>query len=333
MARLIVRPLTIWNSRFQVLNMTIDLVVTDLPITITHDLCHQSYDLCHQSYDRSTIGPSFQHFSIAGRAMLFADDLVSCDPDRQMMEVRLERWRECMEKNGLKVSRAKTQHLQTTEETDPVGMKNYMETEMVNLPTVQSFKYLGSTIDRRGGASKDVESRVTKAWSKWRELSGVICDKKVPTKLKILIYQTVIRPTLLYGCETWPMSVKDERRMATTEMRMVRWAMGVSLLEHRRNEEILEEAKVEQIATVMRRRRLEWFGHVKRRDETENNRAVVDMKMEGKRPRGRPKLRWKDTVKRDMKAWRIKEEWATDREKWRSLCKTRYPAQGDGGKR
>ena len=67
-ARLIVRPLTIWNSRFQVLNMTIDLVATDLPLAITHDLCHPSYDLCHQSYDRSTIGPSFQHFSIAGRS-------------------------------------------------------------------------------------------------------------------------------------------------------------------------------------------------------------------------------------------------------------------------
>ena len=61
-ARLIVRPLTIWNSRFQVLNMTIDLVATDSPLAITHDLCHQSYDLCHQSYDRSTIGLSFQHF-------------------------------------------------------------------------------------------------------------------------------------------------------------------------------------------------------------------------------------------------------------------------------
>ena len=46
------------------------------------------------------------------------------------------------------------------------------------------------------------------------------------------------------------------------------------------------------------------------------------MKMEGKRPRGRPKLRWKDTVKRDMKAWSIKEEWTTDHEKWRSLCMT-----------
>ena len=68
-----------------------------------------------------------------------------------------------MEKNGLKVSRAKTEHQQTTEETDPVGMKSYMETDMVNLPTIQSFKFLGSTIDRRGGASKDVEIRVAKA--------------------------------------------------------------------------------------------------------------------------------------------------------------------------
>ena len=109
--------------------------------------------------------------------------------------------------------------------------------------------------------------------------------------------------------------------------------MGASLLDHRRNEDILEEARVVPIAMVMRRRRREWFGHVKRRDETENIRAVAEMKMEGKRPRGRTKLLWNDTVRRDLKAWKIKEEWATDRERWKSLCKTRYPAQRDGGER
>ena len=56
-ARLIVRPLTIWNSRFQVLNMPIDLVATDLPLAITHYLCDQSYDLCGQSYVLSSICP------------------------------------------------------------------------------------------------------------------------------------------------------------------------------------------------------------------------------------------------------------------------------------
>ena len=93
---------------------------------------------------------------------------------------------------------------------------------MVNLPTVQSFTYLGSTIDRGGGTSKYVDNRVTKACSKWKELSGVICDKKIPKQLQLLIYQTVLRPTLPYGCGTWPMSVEDETRMATTDMRMVR---------------------------------------------------------------------------------------------------------------
>ena len=67
------------------------------------------------------------------------------------------------------------------------------------------------------------------------------------------------------------------------------------------------------IAMAMRRRKLEWFRHIKR-DETENIRAVVKMKMDGKRPRGRPKLRWKYTVRRELKDWNIREEWATDSE-------------------
>ena len=96
---------------------------------------------------------------------------------------------------------------------------------------------------------------------------------------------------------------------------------------------MLEEAKVEPLATVMRLRRTEWFGHIKRRDETEYIRAVAEMKMEGKRPRGSPKLRWYDTVRRDQKAWKIKEGWATDRERWKHLCTTRYPEQAYGGER
>ena len=94
--------------------------------------------------------------------------------------------------------------------------------------------------------------------------------------------------------------------------------------------EILVEARVEPIAMVMRRRRLEWFGHVKRRDDTENIREVVELKMEGKGPRGRPKLRWKDTARRDLKAWNIREEWATDtgREIWKRSLQDPLPRTG-----
>ena len=71
------------------------------------------------------------------------------------------------------------------------------------------------------------------------------------------------------------------------------------------------------------------YVHHKMGFDTEHIRAVAKMRMESKRPKGRPRLRRKDTVRRDLKAWKIKEEWATDRERWKGLCKTRYPTQGD----
>ena len=94
----------------------------------------------------------------------------------------------------------------------------------------------------------------------------------------------------------------DELRRAMEERGLKISRNNTEYLGTTKNEDILEETKVEAIATVMRRRRLEWFGHVKRRGEAENIRAVAEMKMEGKRPRGRPQLRWKDTVRRDLKA-------------------------------
>ena len=57
---------------------------------------------------------------------------------------------------------------------------------------------------------------------------------------------------------------------------------------------------MEPTAKVMRRRRRVWFWHVKRRYDTEHITAVVELKMERMRPRGRPTLRWKDTVRREF---------------------------------
>ena len=50
--------------------------------------------------------------------------------------------------------------------------------------------------DAEGGPTTDWKNRVRQAWNKWREVTGVIRDKKVPVKLKHKIYKTVIRPTM-----------------------------------------------------------------------------------------------------------------------------------------
>ena len=64
-------------------------------------------------------------------------------------------------------------------------------------------------VNRRRG-TKTVRARVSAAWGKWRDLSGVISDKNMPRKLKTKLYTTVIRPLLLYGAECWTVKKKKE---------------------------------------------------------------------------------------------------------------------------
>ena len=155
--------------------------------------------------------------------------------------------------------------------------------------------------DAEGGTTTECKNRVRLAWNKWREVTGVIYDKKVPVKLKHKIYKTVIRPTMPYGAECWTIKKKDEMLMNKTEMRMLRWIPGVSLREHKRNEEIREAATVQPIATHLMQKRLRWHGHVRRRDESRMTRTVLGMLVEGVRPRGRPAFRYMDTFKRYIK--------------------------------
>jgi hypothetical protein len=56
---------------------------------------------------------------------------------------------------------------------------------------------------RKFGTSfdEDVRHRISAGWLKWRQASGVVCDKRVPQKLKGKFYRTTIRPAMLYGAE------------------------------------------------------------------------------------------------------------------------------------
>ena len=61
--------------------------------------------------------------------------------------------------------------------------------------------------------------------------------------------------------------------------------------------------------------------------------GVMEMKTNGKRARGRPNLRWKDTVREDLKLGKIHREWARDMKTWKTLCETHICIQGEGGGR
>ena len=84
---------------------------------------------------------------------------------------------------------------------------------------------------------------------------------------KGIIYTTCIRPAMLYGSEIWPTKIGNIRKMQRSKMRVLRWMAGVSLSESKSNECVRSMLAIDDVAEVMRRNRLRWFGHVERRDE------------------------------------------------------------------
>ena len=81
--------------------------------------------------------------------------------------------------------------------------------------------------------------------------------------------------------------------------------------------DIRKELGVSSIQQKVRQIRLCWYGHMQRMEENEV-RAVGDTRVPGKRPRGRPKAKWMDEVRRDIQALRINPEDARDSTFWKS---------------
>ena len=84
--------------------------------------------------------------------------------------------------------------------------------------------------------------------------SAVWCwlDRKMPRRLKLKIYNTVVRPVIMHGSETRALRKREEQQLDRTEMRMLRWMLGISLRERRRNDDIRAEAGVVAISEKIR---------------------------------------------------------------------------------
>ena len=215
--------------------------------------------------------------------LLYADDLAIIDITSTDTQNRLESWQKVLTDDGLKINVAKTEYLSTRETPLPMTLDGE------ELKNVDHFMYLGSVIDKDGTIDRDVDLRVRAAWSSWIKLTGVLYDRKIPLRLKAKVYESIIRPTLTYGSECWAMKVTNKRKIATTEMRMLRGILGVSIREHMRNEEIRRILHISPIDEVIRSGRLRWFGHVQRRDANNVTRRVMELAIPGARRRGVPR--------------------------------------------
>ncbi|KAM3202500.1 hypothetical protein P3L10_030124 [Capsicum annuum] len=250
--------------------------------------------------------------------MLFADDVVLIDETRGGVNDKLELWRQTLESKGFRVSRTKTEYVEC--KFNDVRRENevVVRLEAQEVGKRDKFKYLGSVIQSNGEIDEDVSHRIGAGWMKWKLASGVLCDKKVPPKLKGKFYRVVVRPALLYGAECWPVKNSHIQRMKVAEMRRLRWMCGLTRGDRVRNETIREKVGVTSVECKMREARLRWFGHVKRRGTDAPVRRCERLALDGfRRGRGRPKKYWGEVIRRDMEQLQLTEDMTLDRKVWK----------------
>jgi hypothetical protein len=121
--------------------------------------------------------------------------------------------------------------------------------------------------------------------------------------VKVKIYKTIILPVVLYGCETWPLTLREEHRLRVFESRVLRRIFGPKtdevMGEWRKlhNEELHNFFSSPDIIRQVKSRRMRWAGHVARMEVERKVYRVLVGNPEGKRPLGRPRRRWEDGVR------------------------------------
>ena len=121
----------------------------------------------------------------------------------------------------------------------------------------------------------------------------------------LVLYRTIILPVVLYGCETWSFTLREERKLRVFESMVLRRIFGPRTDEvtgecrRLHNEELNDLYPSPNIVRVIKSRRMRSVAHVARMGGMEVYRVLVG-KPEGRRPLGRPRRRWVDNIRMDL---------------------------------
>jgi hypothetical protein len=154
---------------------------------------------------------------------------------------------------------------------------------------------------------EEIKSRLNSGNACYHSVQSLLSSRLLSRNVKVKIYKTVILPVVLYGCETWSLTLREENRLRVFENRVLRRIFGPKRDEvtgewrKLQNEELHILYSSPNIIRQIKSRKIRWAGHVARMGEERNVYRALMGKPEGKRPLGRPRRRWEDVIRMDLR--------------------------------
>jgi len=117
------------------------------------------------------------------------------------------------------------------------GRSHSMKTDNSSIERVEESKYLGTTLTNQNFIREEIKSRLKLGNACNHSVQNLLSSSLLSKNLKIKIYRTIILPVVLYGCETWSLTLKEEQRLRVFENRVLRRVFGLKRDEETGNEE------------------------------------------------------------------------------------------------
>jgi Reverse transcriptase (RNA-dependent DNA polymerase) len=235
--------------------------------------------------------------------LAFADDTALLSQDAREMQLLIDVFVEACASLGLRVNVPKTKFMVINKKKLDDVQQHPFTIYGQPIDQVDELVYLGSLITADGTAKADIRTRVQKASKAHGALKKYIfCNRHVPREAKMKCVHGAVEPVLLFGCESWAMTTEDRRRVDVAQMKWLRNILGITLWHRRRNEQVRRSCSTQQVSTKIARHQLRYYGHVARMAPERLAKQVKNWQQpeEWKRPRGRPHLRWTDTIRRNL---------------------------------
>jgi hypothetical protein len=125
----------------------------------------------------------------------------------------------------LEVNPEKTKYMLMSR-SQKIGQKNSIKIANSSFEDVAKFKYLETTLTDKNCMHEEIKSRLNTGNACYHSVQGLLSSRLLFRNLKIKIYKTIILPAVLYGCETWFLTIREEHRLRVFENRALRRIFG-----------------------------------------------------------------------------------------------------------